>query len=165
MLIKCAGFMWHRRYVDWSQRSLVGRPEQGKGAEVDFADQSAIYGLYSANHECIYIGQAGSGETKSLYDRLKDHALDDHMFCFWERFTWFGFYSPEQLYNGDFDEPVATDVTLAEALNTLESVGTYLALPRFNRRWGTGFGGVTWYYQEAEYQQSMTANSRSGAGA
>ena len=165
MLIKCAGFMWHRRYVDWSQRILIGRPEQGKGAAVEFADQSAIYGLYSPNHECIDIGQAGSGVVTSLYDRLRDHALYDHLFCFWERFTWFGFYSPEQLRNGDFDDPVATDVKLAEALDTLESVATYLAFPRFNRRWGKGFGEVTWYYQEAEYQQPMKTNSSPGEGA
>lgn len=165
MLIKCAGYMWHRRYVDWRQRNLFGWPEEGKGTAVDFADQSAIYGLYSPNQECVYIGQAGSGESKSLYDRLWDHARKDHLFCFWKRFTWFGFYSPEQLLNDNFDDPVATDITLKEALDTLESVGTYLALPRFNRRWGTGFGGVTWYYQEAEFHRHIKPNSSPGGGA
>jgi hypothetical protein len=157
--------MWHRRYVDWNRRTLFGRPEQGKGIEVDFADQSAIYGLYSAAQECVYIGQAGKGESVCLYDRLKTHALDDHLFCFWERFTWFGFYSPEQLRNGDFDDPIATTVTLSDALSILESVGIYLALPRFNRRWGTDFDKVAWYYQEAEYRQHMKANSSPGEGA
>ena len=99
MLIKRAGFMWHRRHVDWGRRRLVGLHEEGKGEEVNFADQSGIYWLCNANHECVYIGQAGKGESVCLYDRLQAH-LDDHLFCFWERFTWFGFYSPEQLSKG-----------------------------------------------------------------
>lgn len=41
-------------------------------------------------------------------------------------------------------------------MDTIESVGTYLALPRFNRRYGAAFDGVAWYYQEAEYEQSKT---------
>jgi hypothetical protein len=39
------------------------------------------------------------------------------------------------------------------ALNTIESVGIYLALPRCNRRYETGFNGVAWYYQDTEYKQ------------
>ena len=164
MLIKSAGYMWHRRHVDWRQRRLTGLPEEGKGAEVDFADQAGIYGLYAANHECIYIGQTGRSES-GLYDRLKTHALDDHLFCFWERFTWFGFYSPVQLCNGTYDDPVAEAVTLVEALDTIETVGIYLALPRFNRRYETGFTGVSWYYQAAEYEQLKNAKRNAGAGA
>ena len=165
MLIKSAGYMWHRRHVDWGRRRLTGLSEEGTGDEVDFADQSGIYGLYAANHECIYIGQAGRGDYSGLYDRLKTHAIEDHLFCFWERFTWFGFYSPVQLRNGKFDDPIAQAVTLTEALDTIESVGIYLALPRFNRRYGTGFGGVSWYYQAAEYEQSRNSARNAGAGA
>jgi len=164
MLIKCAGYMWHRRHINWNRRELFGRPEEGGGDAVNFADQSAIYGLYSPNLECVYIGQAGSGKSNALYDRLRDHAVNDHLFCFWERFTWIGFYSPEQLRNKDFDDPIATDITLKEALDALESVATYLALPRFNRRWGTGFGGVDWYYQEAEFQRHTRPNSTTREG-
>lgn len=163
MLIKCAGFMWHRRYVDWSRRGLPGLPEDG-GEEVDFADQSAIYGLYDRNHQCAYIGQAGKGESVCLYDRLQAHALDDHLFCFWERFTWFGFYSTAQLRRNAFEDPIATDVPLAELLNTVETIGTYLALPRFNRRYGSGFAEVAWYYQLAEYDESRRGNGPSRTG-
>ncbi len=60
----------------------------------------------------------------------------------------------------------AQAVSLEEALNTIESIGIYLALPRYNRRWETGFGHVAWYYQEAEYDQSKNANKkRTDAGA
>src|SRR5712691_5400879 len=163
MLIKSAGYMWHRRHVGWGRRWLAGLPEEGKGDEVDFANQSGIYGLYAANHECIYIGQAGRGDS-GLYDRLKTHALEDHLFCFWERFTWFGFFSPAQLHNGQCEDPVAEAVTLAEALDTIESIGIYLALPRFNRRYGTGFNGVSWYYQAAEYEQLKNSRRNAGVG-
>jgi len=145
--------MWHRKHVDSGKRWLGGSPERGKGDEEDFSDQSAVYGLYSGNHECIYIGQAGSRESSALFDRLKAHALDDRLFCLWERFTWFGFYRPDQLKNEDWDDPIAKDVYVVEALDTLESVGIYLALPRFNRRYESGFRDVTWYYQTAEYEE------------
>ena len=63
MLIECAGFMWHRKYVDWSRRQLLGVSEDGGSeAEIDFANQSAIYGLYDDSGHCIYVGQAGKGE-------------------------------------------------------------------------------------------------------
>ncbi|MBD3251052.1 hypothetical protein GF380_01070 [Candidatus Uhrbacteria bacterium] len=150
--------MWHREYVNWQQRRLLGRPESGKGDEVDFADQSAIYGLYAANHDCIYIGQAGRGNS-GLFDRLKTHALEDHLFCFWVRFTWLGFYSSSQLRKGRFDDPVTGALSLVDALDTIESVGVYLALPRFNRRYGSGFGGVEWYYQNAEYERLRNAQA------
>jgi hypothetical protein len=162
MLIQSAGYMWHRRYVDWERRRLAGLPEEGQGCEVNFADQSGIYGLYTANHECIYIGQTDRGAS-GLYDRLRTHALDDHLFCFWKRFTWFGFYSPAQLRNGTYDDPVAAAVTLAEALDTIESVGIYLALPRFNRRYENGFTKVSWYYQAAEYKQLKNTKRHAAA--
>jgi len=152
MLIKAAGYLWHRKYVDWGHRRLMGLPESGKGPEVNFADQSAIYGLFSANHECIYVGQAGRGEA-GLFDRIRTHAIEDHLFCFWERFTWFGFYSAEELGNEKYEDCIAKRVVLADALNAIESVGIYLALPRFNRRYGAGFGDVAWYYQLAEYEE------------
>ena len=153
MIIKNAGYMWHREYVNWGKRRLVGTPEKGEGDEENFADQSGVYGLYSKNHECIYIGQAGRGESSGLFDRLKAHAIDDHLFCFWERFTWFGFYTPDQLKKENYDDPIAEKVNVTDALDTIELVGIYLALPRFNRRYETGFGTVIWYYQSEEYEK------------
>ncbi len=150
MLIQTAGYMWSRWHVDWTQRKLVGTPEEGKGKEVDFAYQSGIYGLFNANQECVYVGQVGKGDRR-LYDRLKDHAIEDELFCLWERFTWFGVYSPSQLMRKEFPDRIAEAVTLSETLNTIETICIYLALPRFNRHWEMGFSGVIWYYQAAEY--------------
>jgi len=152
MLIQTAGYMWSRWHVDWTQRRLLGTPEEGGGKEVDFADQSGIYGLFSSDHECVYVGQVGKGE-RGLYDRLKDHAIEDELFCLWERFTWFGVYSSSQLLRGECPDRIAEAVTLHETLDTIETIGIYLALPRFNRHWEMGFGGVVWYYQAAEYEE------------
>jgi len=105
---------------------------------------------------------SGRGESSGLFDRLKTHTLEDHLFCFWERFTWFGFYLPEQLISGNYDDPIAKDVNLAEALDTIESVGIYLALPRFNRRYESGFGAVSWYYQSTEYEKLKNSQHNNG---
>jgi len=40
----------------------------------NFVEQSAIYGLYDAVNRCVYIGQAGRGDTSSVYDRLGAYA-------------------------------------------------------------------------------------------
>ncbi len=152
MLIQTAGYMWSRWHVDWTLRRLLGKPEEGGNGEVDFANQAGIYGLFNANHECVYVGQVGRGE-RGLYDRLMDHAIEDELFCFWERFTWFGVYSTSQLLRSEFPDRIAECVTLPEALNTIETICIYLTLPRFNRRWETGFDKVSWYYQVAEYEE------------
>jgi hypothetical protein len=151
LILKTAGFMWNRNYVDWSKRKLLGVSENGGDDQENFADQSAIYGLYYVSQTCVYIGQAGKGETSCLFERLRAHALDDHLFCFWERFTWFGLYSAEQLKQNDWFDPLVSSLSAADALNNLESIATYLALPRFNRRFGSGFEYVKWYYQKEEY--------------
>lgn len=164
MILKTAGFMWHRKFVDWSRRELLGHPESGGGTPTNFADQSAIYGLYDVSQACVYIGQAGKGETSCLFERLRTHALDDHLFCFWERFTWFGLFSAEQLAREEWSDPLVSSLSVVDALNNLESMATYLALPRFNRRFGSGFEHVEWYYQKEEYDAARKRNaSKHGA--
>lgn len=164
MLIKTAGYMWNREYVDWTSGELLGTAEEGGARKtVNFADQSAIYGLFDSNHRCVYVGQAGGGETSALYDRLRSHALDDSLFCLWQRFTWFGFYSAKDLENGKFADPIAASVSLATVLNEFETVGFYLALPRHNLRSENGFAHVNWYYQEGEYQELKNAKPKSEA--
>lgn len=164
-MLKTAGFMWHRKYVDWysSKRELLGQPEIGRGTQTNFADQSAIYGLYDASSTCVYIGQAGKGETSGLFERLKAHRFEDSLFCFWERFTWFGLYSADELNKQQFDYSPG-NLSLADALNNLESMATWLALPRFNRHYGSGFGHVEWYYQLAEYDEIRKRGSTESGG-
>ena len=97
-IIKNAGYMWHRRYVNWqSGDKLMGVLEFKQGKAVNFAYQAGIYALYDKDFKCVYVGQAGRGEIKGLYHRLKDHAISDHLFCRWERFSWYGFYSVKSL--------------------------------------------------------------------
>jgi len=130
--------LWHRKYVDWTAGQLIGRQE-GSDREVDFAKQAAVYGLYAANNELVYVGQAGRG---CLYNRLRNHALEDDLFCLWKRFSWFGFYSPEQLGRSQVEDIVVTRLALKDALDAIESIAIYLALPRYNLRRETGFQHV-----------------------
>ena len=152
-IIKNTGYMWHRKYVNWQRgRQLIGLSESGKGKPENFADQSAIYALYDKEFRCIYVGQAGKGETKSLYDRLKDHAIRDYLFCRWERFSWWGFYSLENLKNNDYDShfKIITDVN--EVMNLFESLIIRINPPSLNMALGH-LAGAEWFYQEAEFEE------------
>lgn len=158
-IIKSIGYMWHRKYVNWqSGRKLIGTPEAGKGDRVDFANQAGIYVLYDKNMQPIYVGQAGKGETKGLYDRLKDHT-EDELFCAWERFTWFGFYSKEAINAKCDDEfEICTDVN--ELMNIVESIIVRVWKPSFNKSSGCLHSDnseeiIEWYYQEAEWEEQQ----------
>ena len=164
--------MWHRKYIDWNNRELIGYPEKlrsygkDRGKKEDFAEQAAVYALYNNNNECVYVGQAGKGEKSALFDRLKEHALDDELFCLWERFTWYGFYSvdaliknTEKAYDDEFD--VETDIN--ELMNVMESLLIRTSLPRYNFSRGSlkkekGKGVVEWYYQLEEYEDRLNEN-------
>jgi len=98
-------------------------------------------------------GHSDKGDTAALFERLRDHAIEDDLFCLWQRFTWFGFFTPEQIGNEDYDGPVAESLTLKDALNMIESVAIHLAMPRHNLRKECGFSDVKWYYQPAEFKR------------
>jgi hypothetical protein len=156
-VIKDIGYMWHRKYIDWEgKRELIGYPEIGKGGGVNFANQAAIYALYDRNFQCIYVGQVGKGETVGLFDRLRDHTHDD-LFCMWERFSWFGFYSANSIdketYNDEFD--ITTNVN--ELMNVIESLIIRICRLPFKKAVGCLFNeksneDIAWYYQKAEWE-------------
>lgn len=158
MLIRNAGFMWHRKYVGWKKRELIGHPEKDSGPPVDFANQAAIYGLYDRNNQCIYIGQAGSGEKSGLYDRLKAHT-EDYIFCMWERFSWYGFYDEdifkiekEAVKARRFEAEFKKATNINEIMTTIETVAIHLTLPKHNRSMGMDIKDIRWYYQKEEFE-------------
>lgn len=129
----------------------MGTPEKGGGDPLDFADQAGIYGLYDRNNQCIYIGQAGRGEKSGLYDRLKDHT-DDYLFCMWERFSWYGFYSTDVLLSGEYNAKYNIETDIDKIMTTIETVAIHLTLPKHNRSMGMDVKEIEWYYQKAEFE-------------
>ena len=94
MLIKTYGLYWKRDDVFWGRQKnagrLVGRKlVSRRAALVDFRDQVGFYALYDEQFQLVYFGQAGRGQTQTLYGRLKQH-LSDHLAERWTRFSWFG---------------------------------------------------------------------------
>lgn len=159
-IIKNIGYMWQRKYVNWqSGRELMGYPEIRKGEGVNFADQAGIYMLYDRNLQCVYVGQVGK-KDKGLFDRLKDHT-EDHLFCVWERFSWFGFYTKKALEKGTskaFTEEYEIITNVDELMNVIESFIIRSCRPSFNQSWGCLFNEnsdeyIEWYYQEAEWEE------------
>lgn len=170
-IIKNIGYMWNRKYVNWeNSRELIGYPEFGRAKEVNFANQAAIYVLYDLNFRPIYVGQVGKGDTKGLFDRLRDHTHDE-LFCMWERFSWFGFYSVEALDQGQkgidkvFEDEYEIETNVNELMNVIESLIIRTCRPSFNKASGCLLhekvaDDIEWYYQEAEWEEQETEFNR-----
>ena len=72
MLIKCARFMWHRKYVDWSRRRFLGLPESGGGEEVDFANQRSTVCTMAITSASTSVRPARASQCVSMigYGRM-----------------------------------------------------------------------------------------------
>ena len=159
LIIKNIGYMWHRDYVDWKKTSLIGYSEKSNQI-VDFAYQAGIYALYNRGAEVIYVGQAGRGDGNGLFHRLKTHALEDELFCMWERFTWYGFYSSEvvnKMENQAWDNEFKIETDVNVLMNVIESMIIRINIPRFNKSVGSLKGekennDIEWFYQKAEIE-------------
>jgi hypothetical protein len=152
-IIKNTGHLWHRKYINWQNgNQLVGFSESKQGKAINFADQAAIYALYDKDFKCVYVGQAGSGETKGLYHRLRDHAIDDYLFCRWERLSWWGFYSVESLERHDYDKDFNLNTDVNEIMDVIESLIIRVNPPNLNMALGK-LAGAEWFYQEAEFEE------------
>ncbi|MBM4147274.1 MAG: GIY-YIG nuclease family protein [Nitrospira sp.] len=152
-IIKNAGYMWHRKYVDWqSGNELIGFPVEKADKCVNFANQAGIYALYDKDFRCVYVGQAGRGELKGLYHRLKDHAITDYLFCRWERFSWYGFYSEKCLEENSYDKEYKVNTEVNVVLDLVESLIIRVNPPNMNVAMGS-LPGIKWFYQEAEFEE------------
>ena len=161
MIIKNIGYMWHRKYINWQSGSeLIGYSENDD-KKVNFAYQAGVYALYDHNLNCIYVGQAGRGENTGLYHRLKTHAIEDELFCMWERFSWFGFYSKEAILKNtsqSFDREFKIDTNVNELLNLVEALLIRICRPPINKSVRHKFGereteDIEWFYQQAEFEE------------
>ena len=159
-IIKNVGYMWHRKYVNWQKgNELIGFSEVKQGKAVNFADQAGIYALYDKDFKCVYVGQVGRGQIKGLYHRLKDHAISDYLFCRWERFSWFGFYSVKSLEQGYYSEEFKVNTDVNELMDVIESLIIRVNPPNLNMA-GGGMGGAEWFYQEAEFEEQAAQHEQ-----
>lgn len=103
MLIRNYGLFWLADEITWfpgkgKQFRLLGR--QGKNSPglslADFRWQRGIYVLYGP-YGPHYVGMT---RTQGLGKRLRDHRRDDHS-GYWDRFSWFGFYTVLKKHNDD----------------------------------------------------------------
>jgi hypothetical protein len=168
MIIKNMGYMWHRKYVNWQSGSELMGYSETDDRQVNFAYQTGVYVLYDHNLSCIYVGQAGRGENTGLYHRLKTHATEDELFCIWERFSWFGFYSTEALEKGTdsvFLKEYKINTDVNEVMNLAESLIIHVQRPRFNKSIKYQFsesdeGEIEWFYQMAEFEEQKAEFDR-----
>ncbi len=154
LLIKNYGLLWERRFIEWGRGKkkghLKGRQKRSKYKVVDFREQIGIYVLYDKDLKPIYIGQAGGGENKKLFNRLKDHRKD-HLANRWLYFTWFGLRRVNKnktLY--ERDQPSKTYTATGKLLlDQLEGTLIAVAEPLLNKQ-GSKWQGAEQYYQEVD---------------
>jgi hypothetical protein len=144
--ILCLGALWKAEDFYWKSApangKLIGVPSANvTGAEVNFADQSGIYVLYS-DFTPIYVGQA----KKRLFARLKEHFVLDDLQGRWNRFTWFGLR--KALANGDLSvHGVDFHISTDQLLDHLEAVMIHGFEPPRNGQDGRFGKNVTRYAQ------------------
>lgn len=142
------GLFWSERDVFWGRPNkpgqLLGREktdlkrrgaptaEERKGAD-DYREYVGIYCLYG-DGSLLYVGQAGLGNKRSLFERLKEHRKGP-MSNRWDRFSWFGRMKKRE---GEIDATVA--------LAQLEAVSIAITNPGFNRQSGN-FAGSQQVFQ------------------
>lgn len=159
-IIKNAGYMWHRKYINWQNgNELLGFPEVKQGTAINFANQAGIYALYDKDFRCVYVGQTGRGETKGLYHRLKDHAVTDYLFCRWERFSWYGFYSIKSLEEDNYDKEFEVNTDVNKIMDVIESLIIRVNPPNLNMAMGC-LTDVEWFYQKAEFEEQEAIHNQ-----
>ena len=142
------GLFWSEPDVFWGKRGgtrgqLLGREKlllDRRGAPTkrelrnakDYRDYIGVYCLYG-DGELVYIGEAGLGTEKKLFDRIKSHRTGP-MAGRWDQFSWFG------RNNSD------GECSVKEAFAQLEAVAIAAINPGFNKQSGT-FSGAKQVYQ------------------
>jgi hypothetical protein len=164
LAIHCFGHFWSKALVDWGTRGKGGagrlRGYQLRDREpfvVDFKEQIAIYTLFSANREVVYVGQTGSGDQRLML-RLRQHS-HENLRDRWTHFSWFGLRAVTlQNQLSDHQKPDSKcGGTNAQALDEIEAVLLQLFEPRLNKqgpKWGEDteefFQYVPWEFGEEQ---------------
>jgi hypothetical protein len=141
------GHFWRRSYIDWGGPGRKGHLRGYSGRkEVDFRDQIAVYVLYDKNFVPVYVGQAGTGWTRRLFDRLRDHDAD-HVAISWDYFSCFGFLRVGR--NGRLEKsfPRRRKINFSAARDHIEGLVITAIGPRLNRQ-GPKWNATNWRHGE-----------------
>jgi len=152
--IKNFGLLWERRFIKWgrgrTKGHLKGRAKRRKSKIADFRDQIGIYVLYDKDLKSIYVGQAGRGKDKKLFNRLKRHR-SDHLGNRWAYFSWFGLRKINR--NGtlyDRDTPQKQYSARGQLLlDQFEGALIAVAEPLLNKQ-GSKWRGAEEFYQQVD---------------
>lgn len=140
------GLFWSAADVLWSGRRgkkgcLLGRERsrlERKGRptrdeyerSIDYSEYIGIYCLYR-DSQLIYVGEAGLGNSSTLYGRIRAHR-SDNLADWWDEFSWFG------------RSPSATRTTaeVVDVFAQMEAVLIAVNNPGFNKQSGTFVGAI-----------------------
>lgn len=140
------GLFWSERDVFWGRRKnrgkLLGRnrplgqagapTKKERAGAIDYRDFVGLYCLYGGG-ELLYVGEAGLGTKRTLFNRLKEHRKGS-MSGRWNSFSWFG------------RDVCSGQTKVVDALKQLEAISIAIVNPGFNKQSGT-FAGATQVFQ------------------
>jgi hypothetical protein len=153
VLIRNYGLFWRESDVFWGRPKSEGKllgvyAKKVTSDAVDFRYQQGVYALYDDAFRMVYVGQAGANDNQRLFDRLKQHRVDQ-LSERWSRFSWFGVRSVNA--NGELrSEAMAKHSDLGDVLNHIEAILIASAEPPHNRQGGRFGEDVEQYLQHRD---------------
>ena len=81
--------------------------------------------------------------------------MHDYLFCAWERFSWFGFYSVDSIIKEKQDDEFDFETDVNATMDIIEALIIHINLPRYNKSMGRNISKIEWYYQLAEYEEKQ----------
>jgi hypothetical protein len=151
-LIRNFGLFWDKEEVQWGKPKKTGKllgvhATAKRDGNVDFRNQIAIYAIYDAAFNLVYVGQTGSGDQR-LMKRLNNHRTD-HISQRWKYFSWFGLCwvkNSNDLSEGAENKSVGMEI----ALDHLEAISIAISEPRLNLQRGSFGDECEQYFQKKE---------------
>ena len=148
------GLHWSECNVFWStskkkKGGLRGVEKRSKKSEEgrDFNDYIGIYCLYDGTR-LLYVGEAGLGNSSTIYNRLSHHR-SDHLADAWDEFSWFG---REKTSNDAVSKTI-------QSFQQLEALLIAVTDPGSNKQSGT-FGGAMQFFQAIHSEAEGDLNAK-----
>lgn len=170
-VIKNFGFLWERKYLYRGKGSNAGHlygynkkwPCKDESDSVDFKEQIGIYVLYDSNQIPVYVGQAGGGNNKKLFARIKDHE-GDHLWNRWKYFSWFGVRKINDkkptLAAWDTPDKPLSKISISDIINDFEGILLVGIEPKLNKQGPRWKDGGEEFFQYVDPRLNITGNEQ-----